>query len=796
MDNDSRKQKILKDNFINVKDMTEEDFRGLTLEGNKYFFDTENAPIFPEEITEKYNLREVEYTEVEDLKLPVKTDDIDDLHYKEALRNCLFNTLLREHKISTSVYMFMFGCDANDKVYWGNTIQEYIDLIERLDQYKIRIGMELEPYVTYVHNLGWDIEFFKYWFRDNNLKQIRVSQSLGGKNKNKALEYAFDITETDGMVHGARIQLSKHTVKLNNSKAKTKKAKKQKSFITTIDFRDSAKITPMKLSDISKDLIKVDDIYIKNSEVYQYNIVRTAEGYQPTPTEAWYCYCDIYLLKEWWNQFIVEHYIANGIEPFTISQIAFDSILQKTYEDNELRIKYTRESDKKELTDRQVYERHFALGVIEKSSLFKEYFRLAYKGGHTTASKDYRQKASTNTATISGCSMDITSSYPHQMTNKPLPFGMPEYNEGKYKDYVNYKGEKYDFHFITIAFDGFMSINPANQFGLNLKLRDLTDYQKAYLDLSSNESPTHNVVDGEFVGKNRIKPENPVRKMMLDKIDNAFIVTLTSHEYEEWIKNFKFFHFKKGKICKGVKFIDYVSCQSEIGHYAKGLDYFFKEKEAGDLEGNKAKTLNAKLIINSFYGKHCSRRDRQQKFYDFTQDVIRFQEVTEENENVWEDPKLYAVQYGAGVTSWGRIQLRETCRKVGQDKFIYADTDSLKFEISKEDFMKKCKKEKINISYCKKDKHLGWWDFEFEFQDFKAVGQKKYMYAKIDDKTGEVLPFKCKCAGLPAEIRSDIKEKEQFAIGKVFNKISKKKVPNGNLLVPTSYSLTDLLRNS
>ena len=150
MNNDLRKQQILKDNFINVKDMTEEDFRVLTLEGNKYFFDTENAPIFPEEITEKYNLREVEYTEVEDLKLPVKTDDVDENQFKEDLRNCLFNTLLREHKISTSVYMFMFGCDANDKVYWGNTIQEYIDLIEALDQYKIRTGMELEPYVTYV----------------------------------------------------------------------------------------------------------------------------------------------------------------------------------------------------------------------------------------------------------------------------------------------------------------------------------------------------------------------------------------------------------------------------------------------------------------------------------------------------------------------------------------------------------------------------------------------------------------------------------------------------------------------
>lgn len=759
------KSKILKENFIYFKDVDVTDIESLSYEHNKYFFDTENAPIFPDEIVEKYNLKEVEYD-----TLPV---------FKDVSKESTLQVLLKSKNVTTQIYMWMFGCNTTDKVYWGNTIQEFIDFVSQLDEYKINAGYEINGYEIFVHNLAWDIEFFKYWFKEKELKQLRVAHSIGAKRKNNGIQNAFDITETDGMVHGARIQLEKKTVK---------QGKKKVQYLTTLQFRDSMKITPMSLSAISKDLIKVDDIYIKNSEVYKYNLVRCPKTYVPNEVEAWYCYCDIYLLKEWWNQFIMEHYVSNGIEPFTISQIAFDSILQKTYEDNVLRVKYQTAYDKKELTDRQVYERHFALHYIEKNPIFKEYFRLAYKGGHTTASSKYRQLASTNKATISGCSMDITSSYPHQMTNRPLPFGKPEYHTGQYADYEDYQGNLYDYHFITIAFDGFMSINPDNQFGLNVKLKGLTEEEKAILDCSTNESATHNVVEGYFVGKNRIEVKHGGRRLLVDSFKNRFVVTTTAHEYEEWIKNFNFFYFEDGRMCDGVKFVDFVSCQSEVGHFAKGLDYFFKDKEAGDLAGNKAQTLNAKLIINSFYGKHCSRRDREQRFYDFTKDVIRFQEVTEENRNEWEDKKLYAVQYGAGVTSWGRIQLRETCRKVGQDRFIYADTDSLKFEISKEEFVKKCKEENIDISYCKKDKHLGWWDFEFEFVDFKAVGQKKYMY-KLAGKD-----FKCKCAGLPADIRSQIKEKEQFSIGKSFIKKAKKKVIGGNLLVDISYSISDLLR--
>lgn len=766
------KLEILKENLIYFKDADITDLEMLSFDKNKFFFDTESCPSLPTEIVDKYNLREVELSIIPE--------------FQTTKEGSILHTLHRNKQLHATVYLWMFGCNTSNKVYYGNTITEFISFIQKIDEYKINEHGQVQPYDIYVHNLAWDIEFFKYWFKEKKFQQIRVSQEKKQTAKNKKLENHFDITETDGTVHNATIQLNKIAFK---------KGRKKVSYMTILNFFDSFKITPMSLKAISEGMLSYNtpeekEMYTKDSSDYQYDLVRTPEGYKPTEIESWYIYCDIYLLKEWYNQIVQDFYIDTlGLKHvYTISQIAFESVLKKTYDDNKLRTELT-PPGAKPLTDREIYEQHYALKIIEKNPMHYEYFRLAYKGGHTTASTKYTQLASKNTNTLSGVSMDITSSYPSQMTNKPLPFGMPSpIKEGKYQDFKSGK-RNYNYHYITIGFDGWYSKDPDNQFGLNLKIYGLNDHQKKELNYTPNESYSHNIVDGCFVGTNRITVNSPKRAKIISNLNYNFIVTLTHHEYELWIKQFNFVRYEKGKRVEGVHFIDYVSFQSEIGHFAKGLDYFFKLKEEGDREGNKAKTLNAKLIINSFYGKHCSRRDREQRFYDFDKDIISFKPVTDDNINEWQDEKLFAVHYGASVTSWGRCQLRETAINIGQDLFVYADTDSLKFQIDPEEFKQRCVDNDIKISYCPEDKHLGWWDFEFEFEDFKAIGQKKYMYKKKGQAD-----FVCKCAGLPADIRKKITSKDKFYIGSIFNKVAKKKVIGGNLMLYTEYSISDLTR--
>ena len=278
------------------------------------------------------------------------------------------------------------------------------------------------------------------------------------------------------------------------------------------------------------------------------------------------------------------------------------------------------------------------------------------------------------------------------------------------------------------------------------------------------------------------------RKEKIDALPYRYIITLPHFEYETLTKLFTFVHFENGERKRGVHFIDYISFQSEVGYMKEGIEYYYNQKEEGTKEGNKAKTYNAKVIINSFYGKNCSKRERNQRFYNFKKEVITFQPITEENRNEWLDDKLYAVQYGSAITSWGRIQLMETIYKIGSEKFIYADTDSLKIEgITKEELIRICKEQNIELSTSKEEKKLGGWDYEYSFSNFKAIAQKKYIYQIEGEKD-----YRCKCSGLPEEIRKDIKTKEQFNIGSTFTRNSKNKIIGGYLLLPTDFTITDL----
>ena len=748
------KELILKNNYINYKNISEEDLHIISNNDNVYFWDTECCADMPQTIVDEYDLTQVDYSNIEGFDEILK-----DLH--------------RDKSLLSKVYVWMFGCNNSNKVYWGNTIEQFMEFIQAIDTYKVLNGDKEKQFEIYVHNLSWDTEHLKYYLKDNDFTQTRINPDNPNKFKQGKKPKTFDIVESEGIVHNTTITLDSH-------KAGRKKV------ISSMIFRDSMKITPLSLKKISEQLIDVDDIYIKNSDVYKYNIVRDVETYVPNVVEGWYQYCDIYLLKEWYNQFVQKMYIDNGIKPYTISQISFDSVLELSYAKDKKEGKYDHLMDKKgRIKNRHIYEEHFALGAIENNPKYKEYLELSYKGGITTCSNKYKEKALNNE--LKGVSIDITSSYPSACINKPLPYGVPtEIKEGKYEDTI-ILGKKYDFHFITIGFDGWISKNKENQFGLPVKINGLTDDQKESLGYTPNEVYPTNMVDYTFIGSNRIAIENKSRKDKIDKLSYKYIVTLTNYEYECWSRMFNFVRYENNELEMGVHFIDYISFQSEIGYFAEGLNHYFNMKNEGTKTGNKAMEYNAKILVNSFYGKNASRRDREQRFYDFSKDVIGLQSITEENRNEWIDSKAYAVHYASAVTSWGRINLMDTANKIGSDKFIYADTDSLKFEITKEELIAKCKEEGIELSLCKEDKKLGDWDFEYEFEDFKAIAQKKYVYKKKGNKD-----FICKCSGLPKDIRDSITTKEQFNIGESWIKFGKTKVRGGNLLLPTEFTINDL----
>ena len=273
------KETIIKNNFINYKNMTKEDYKELTQEDGVFFFDTESCPDFPKDIVEKYNLEEVEYNTIPE--------------FETITEGSILYNLKQNKELKAKVYIWMLGSNQTDKVYWGNTIEEFMNFIEDIDTYKVKNKIKVETFNIYTHNLAWDMEFIKYWLKDKEYTQIVSGHNMIERKRTEKQEKAFDIVENEGQTHNARIQMEKR--KVGN-----------KNIMTSILFIDSLKITPLSLYKISKDLIKVDDMFIKDKDEYKYNIVRNPQTYIPTIEESWYQYKDIYILKEWYNQFIYQ----------------------------------------------------------------------------------------------------------------------------------------------------------------------------------------------------------------------------------------------------------------------------------------------------------------------------------------------------------------------------------------------------------------------------------------------------------------------------------------------------------
>jgi protein-disulfide isomerase-like protein with CxxC motif len=147
------------------------------------------------------------------------------------------------------------------------------------------------------------------------------------------------------------------------------------------------------------------------------------------------------------------------------------------------------------------------------------------------------------------------------------------------------------------------------------------------------------------------------------------------------------------------------------------------------------------------------------------------------------------------VTAWGRCNLRETlykicsydpeAKKLTKNKFfnnvMYMDTDSLYTTLTTEEI--------ISIIPDKISNKLGSWSLESEYNKFKAIGQKKYIFnGRKINKEAELKTI-CKCAGLPEAAR-----KEQtfgsFKIGSVIEgKKVKKKVTGGYALIYDTYTI-------
>lgn len=313
-----------------------------------------------------------------------------------------------------------------------------------------------------------------------------------------------------------------------------------------------------------------------------------------------------------------------------------------------------------------------------------EDIRLSYRGGFTYVNEIYKEKP-----VGKGICIDKNSMYPSKMVQQPLPYGKPEFFEGKYQQ------------------DDSM---PLYIQSLTCKF-ELKKGKIPNIQLKNNLS----FMPNEYLSSSK---------------DELITISLCNPDYELFLENYNIsdvtYHGGwKFKECKGM-FDDYIN-------------YWMDQKIKAGKEGNQPMRQIAKLMLNSLYGRFGLSIMARQKFpYLDEKGVVKFALLPEEER----DPVYIPV--ACFITSYGRVDTIRTSQKIrdysikkyGKDAYLYSDTDSIHCTLTDADL------EELKDDIFIDDYALGAWAKESDFDRALFIRQKCY----VEEEKGKL---NVTVAGLP-----------------------------------------------
>lgn len=475
-----------------------------------------------------------------------------------------------------------------------------------------------------------------------------------------------------------------------------------------IEFRCSYFLSGYKLGTIAKNLINYD--FKKMIGDLDYSLVRHPE----TPMKEKEINYSIIDTK------IVVAYIAEKIE--NGETIATIPLTKTGYVRNFIRNNCFYENGKcaKNSNKRRIYKKFIDNLKIRD---LKEYqmFRRCFAGGFTHANPFRVNKiiGIYDYCDIKGImsSADLTSDYPSQMIAFKYPM-----SSGRH---IEISGQS-DFE---------------NRLKNYCCIFDITFYNirpKVFFDNYISKSKCFNC-ENVFALNGRV--------VNADKIT----MTITEVDYEIIDKFYTWDNISIGE------FVEFDKWYLPKDIILSILDLYEKKTKLKGVEGMETEYLSNKEMINAAYGMIACHADIIPENYEY--DVIRHEwidlEITDTIkaiENYNKNPKRFTFYpWACYVTAYARRTLLNAIYNIGND-YVYSDTDSVKilnYEKHKDYFinynnyitgeLEKCL-EFYNIDNTKLrpknikgiEKPLGIWDFEGNYNVFKTLGAKRYIYENED----------------------------------------------------------------
>lgn len=456
--------------------------------------------------------------------------------------------------------------------------------------------------------------------------------------------------------------------------------------------------------------------------------------------------------------------VEKGITPLTEEKIALDECYKNGYVDYVIRDVEILAKALNKMIFEQGFEKFTASSqalATYKDMISFPYFlklfpplkndeviRMGYRGGWTFANPVYQNKEIKGNINV----YDKNSMYPAIMLNYRLPTGKPRKIE------YEYTREKHDI--IFKQFDSCCYI-----YNLNVAF-----------DIKDNHLPSIQIKIGNkeyFKNDEYFKEKIMSNKdilFMLDKTQRDYLTTSQGHYFNITLTNFDLDLMKRQydfDILENSKIIKY-EFSAKKGLFDKYINLYKDRKIEGKKIGNAVMTQDAKLKLNSLYGKFGTKKLIQEKQVYFENDILKFKNDLE----LTETTGVY-VPLAMFVTSIGRWEIINNAQD-NYSHFLYSDTDSLHLLDEGQEI-------KLNID----DYKFGDWKIEEQATRGKYLRAKLYIEELIDGT------LSVRGAGMTDEIKKQVTF-DNFKLGATFKgKRATKQIKGGVLIYTTTFSIKE-----
>ncbi len=456
--------------------------------------------------------------------------------------------------------------------------------------------------------------------------------------------------------------------------------------------------------------------------------------------------------------------VEKGITPLTEEKIALDECYKNGYVDYVIRDVEILAKALNKMIFEQGFEKFTASSqalATYKDMISFPYFlklfpplkndeviRMGYRGGWTFANPVYQNKEIKGNINV----YDKNSMYPAIMLNYKLPTGKPRKIE------YEYTREKHDI--IFKQFDSCCYI-----YNLNVAF-DIKDEHLPSIQIKiGNKEYFKN--DEYF--KEKILSNKDIL-FMLDKTQRDYLTTSQGHYFNITLTNYDLDLMKRQydfDILENSKIIKY-EFSAKKGLFDKYINLYKDRKIEGKKIGNAVMTQDAKLKLNSLYGKFGTKKLIQEKQVYFENDILKFKNDLE----LTETTGVY-VPLAMFVTSIGRWEIINNAQD-NYSHFLYSDTDSLHLLDEGQEI-------KLNID----DYKFGDWKIEEQATRGKYLRAKLYIEELIDGT------LSVRGAGMTDEIKKQVTF-DNFKLGATFKgKRATKQIKGGVLIYTTTFSIKE-----